>query len=60
MTFKILEGNPIKSFLETQYKNLILKPAFKLLKNRGDYPVFWTMPYDPICREILVNGFYEK
>ncbi len=57
---KILCNNPIKSFLETQYKNLVLKPALKLLNNRGDYPAFWTMPHDTICREILLNGYYER
>lgn len=59
-SIKILNESPIKSFLDTQYKNLILKTAFKLLNKRGDYPAFWTMPYDPICREISLNGFYEK
>jgi FkbM family methyltransferase len=59
-SIKILNKNPIRSFLDTQYKNLLLKPALKLLNRRGDYPAFWTMPHDTICREILLNGFYEK
>lgn len=59
-SIKILYKNPIKSFLDTQYKNLVLKPALKLLNKRGDYPAFWTMPHDTICREILLNGYYEK
>lgn len=61
MTAKtIYRENPVKSFLSTQYKSLVLKPALKLLNKRGDYPAFWTMPYDPICKEISLNGFYEK
>ncbi|MHB1238673.1 MAG: FkbM family methyltransferase [Gallionella sp.] len=59
-SIKILCKNPIKSFLDTQYKNLVLKPALKLLNKRGDCPAFWTMPHDTICREILLNGYYEK
>src|SRR3989338_8106599 len=49
-----------RSLLNNLRKNFLLKPAFKLFKNRRGYPAFWTMPYDPICREILFNGYYEK
>lgn len=57
VTRKIIRN---QSLLESLHKNFLLKPAFKLFKNRGNYPAFWTMPYDPICREILFNGYYEK
>lgn len=57
---KLLRINPVLSFFDTQYRNLVLKPAMKLLNSRGDNPAFWTMPYDTICREIQLNGFYEK
>jgi FkbM family methyltransferase len=60
ITKKLLNTSLVKSFVDTQYKNLILRPALKLLNRRGDYPAFWTMPYDTICREILINGYYEK
>lgn len=59
-TRKILRSNPVRSFFDAQYRNLILKPAMKLLNSRGDNPAFWTMPYDTICREIQLNGYYEK
>lgn len=57
---KIYSENPVTSFFGTQYKNLVLKQALKLLNKRGAYPAFWTMPYDTICKEISLNGFYEK
>src|SRR3989339_900642 len=61
MTAKtIYSENPAKSFFATQYKSIVLKPALKLLNKRGDCPAFWTMPFDPICKEISLNGFYEK
>lgn len=59
-SLKLYKENAIKSLLGNLRKNFLLKPAFKLFKNRGDYPTFWTMPYDPICRDILFNGYYEK
>ncbi|MFN4360470.1 MAG: FkbM family methyltransferase [Hylemonella sp.] len=38
----------------------MIKPAIKILRRRRGDPTFWTMPHDPICREMLVNGFYER
>ena len=49
-----------RSFFSNQYKNFVKKFAFKVLKKRSNLPSFWTMPHDTICREILINGFYEK
>jgi FkbM family methyltransferase len=42
------------------YKAIFVKPIVKYFRNRKEYPYFWTMAHDPICREILANGFYEK
>lgn len=41
-------------------KNLIVKPSLKIQRSRTIYPKFWTMPYDTICKEILIEGLYEK
>lgn len=57
---KLTQEKPLRAFWQNQYRNLLLKPAFKLLRNRGDLPSFWTMPHDTICREILTHGFYER
>lgn len=42
------------------WKKKFIHFCVKQLKDRGEYPKFWVMPYDPICREILESGFYEK
>ena len=42
------------------HKVAFVKPIIKYFRNRKEFPSFWTMPHDPICREILANGFYEK
>ena len=47
------------AFFANQRKK-ILRLCVKSLKNRGDYPKFWVMLSDPICRDILTNGYYEK
>ncbi len=60
MITTIYKPGPITSLLRNQYKNLVLKPCLRFLSNRDSYPTFWTMPYDTICREILINGYYEK
>ncbi|MEO8330801.1 MAG: FkbM family methyltransferase [Gallionella sp.] len=49
----------IDAFISGQ-KRKFLRLCIKSLKNRGDYPKFWVIFSDPICREILTNGFYEK
>ena len=41
-------------------KNLIVKPSLKIQRSRTNCPKFWTMPYDSICKEILIEGLYEK
>jgi FkbM family methyltransferase len=59
---KKVTNNPLfVSFLSNKYRDLILKPALKLL-NRNQKTAqchFWTMPYDSICQSIILNGFYE-
>jgi FkbM family methyltransferase len=59
---KKVTNNPLfSSFLSNKYRDLILKPALKLL-NRSQKNAqchFWTMPYDSICQSIILNGFYE-
>jgi FkbM family methyltransferase len=60
---KKVTNNPfIASFLSNKYRDLILKPALKLLnKNQKTADChFWTMPYDSICQSIILNGFYER
>jgi FkbM family methyltransferase len=59
---KKITNNPfIKSFLRYRYRDLILKPALKLLNRNQKKGLmhFWTMPYDSICQAIILNGFYE-
>jgi FkbM family methyltransferase len=60
---KKVTNNPfITSLLSNKYRDLILKPALKLL-NRNQKAAkchFWTMPYDSICQSIILNGFYER
>jgi len=60
MTIQLIHREPgggLKGYL---LKALILKPALSVLKKRKGYPYFWTMPFDTICRDIIVNGAYEK
>jgi len=58
---KIAAGGVWSTFAASQYKNAVLKPALKAFRERPpELPTFWTMPHDPICREILLNGFYER
>jgi FkbM family methyltransferase len=48
------------AILHSLAKNLIVKPSLKIQRSRINYPKFWTMPYDSICKEILIEGLYEK
>jgi FkbM family methyltransferase len=60
---KKVTNNPfIASFLHNKYRDLILKPALKLLNRNQQNATctFWTMPYDSICQAIILNGFYER
>ncbi len=50
----------VRSLLERLRRNLVRKLCLKVLRRRGPYPAFWIMPDDIICREILLNGYYEK
>jgi FkbM family methyltransferase len=58
---KITKDNYLKTFIEKRYRDLVLKPALKILnKHQAKSPVrFWTMPYDTICKTITLNNFYE-
>lgn len=51
--------NRFCAFIANQKKKF-LRLCVKSLRNRGDYPNFWVMLSDPICRDILTNGYYEK
>jgi len=59
---KVTNKPLITSFLNNRYRDLILKPALKLLnRHQKNAPfTFWTMPYDSICQAIILNGFYER
>ena len=50
----------LNALLAALAKNLIIKPSLKLQRFRTSYPKFWTMPYDSVCKEILIEGLYEK
>jgi FkbM family methyltransferase len=58
---KITKDNYLKTFIEKRYRDLVLKPALKLInKHQAKSKVrFWTMPYDTICKTITLNNFYE-
>jgi len=58
-TKTVCKESSLRSIASSLHKNFVLKPALKLFRPRST-PAFWTMPYDTICREILLNGFYEK
>ena len=59
---KVTNNHLFASVLNNKYRDLILKPALKLL-NRNQKTAqcnFWTMPYDSICQSVILNGFYER
>jgi FkbM family methyltransferase len=60
MRKQITQTNFFSTFIKNKYRDLILKPALKLIINHQKYPTFWTMPHDTICRTILLDGFYEQ
>lgn len=60
MKKKITNSSWLKTFLQKKYRDLLLKPALKLILNNQKYPTFWTMPFDTICRTIILDGYYEK
>lgn len=49
----------LDAFIANQKKKF-LRLCIKSLRKHGDYPKFWVIFSDPICRDILVNGYYEK
>ncbi len=58
---KITQDSYIKNFTEQRYRDFVLKPALKLLNahQKKSESVFWTMPFDTICKNITLNHFYE-
>jgi len=58
---KITKDNYLKTFIEKRYRDLVLKPALKLINKHQEKSkvIFWTMPYDTICKTITLNNFYE-
>lgn len=60
---RLHQGGKVSVFLRVAHAlqtGLLIKPTIRILRRRREFPTFWTMPHDPICREMLVNGFYEK
>lgn len=58
---KITKEPFVQNFLNRKYRDFLLKPALKIInKNQKNaLCVFWTIPFDSICRSIILNGFYE-
>lgn len=57
--FIIHRVHSFSAFLSNQKKKL-LRLCIKFLKNRDGLPKFWVIFSDPICRDLLVNGYYER
>lgn len=58
---KITKDVHLKNFLEQKYRDFVLKPALKIVNKhqaKSD-TIFWTMPFDSICKNIILNKFYE-
>jgi FkbM family methyltransferase len=58
---KITKDKYLSNFIEHKYRDLILKPALKAITKHQEKSeaIFWTMPYDSICKSTILNGFYE-
>ena len=58
---KITSDNYIKNFFEQRYRDFVLKPALKIINKHQSKSeiIFWTMPFDTICKNITLNKFYE-
>ena len=58
---KITKDKYLSNFIEHKYRDLILKPALKAITKHQEKSeaIFWTMPFDSICRSTILNGFYE-
>ena len=58
---KIISDNYIKNFFEQRYRDFVLKPALKIINKHQEKSeiIFWTMPFDSICKNITLNKFYE-
>jgi FkbM family methyltransferase len=58
---KITSDNYIKNFFEQRYRDFVLKPALKIINKHQAKSelIFWTMPFDTICKNITLNKFYE-
>lgn len=59
---KITKDSYIKNFIEQRYRDFVLKPALKILNShqKKSEVLFWTMPFDTICKNITLNHFYEN
>ena len=60
MKKQITKSNWYSTFLHKKYRDLVLKQALKLILKSQKYPTFWTMPFDTICRTIILDGYYER
>ena len=58
---KITIDNYVKNFLEQRYRDFVLKLALKIINRHQAKSkiTFWTMPFDSICKNIILNNFYE-
>ena len=59
---KVSKDSYIKNFLQQRYRDFVLKPALKILNKHQQHASirFWTMPYDSICKAMILNKFYES
>jgi FkbM family methyltransferase len=55
----LFQPNKLDAFFQNQRKK-VLRSCIKLLSKRGKYPNFWVMFNDDICKQMLLNGFYER
>lgn len=63
-SFKSTES-PLRRIRNRLYRNLVLKPALRLFRYTDRESHFWLLSpevahRDTICREIILDGYYEK
>ena len=57
--------SPLRRIKDRLYRNLVLKPALRLFRHTDRESHFWLLGpevahRDTICREIILDGYYEK
>jgi FkbM family methyltransferase len=63
--YKTSTSNPLGRIKERLYRNWVLKPALRLFRYTDRESHFWLLGpevahRDTICREIMLDGYYEK